>query len=403
MPTAHRLLPGGLVLRTAIPGERAQIEALLVGRGEPGDDVDHRLVVDDPDAGWAACAVVVDGDRVVSTATLLDEVVVLDGVRLPAGQVELVATAAGYEGRGLVRALMAWAHERSAARGHLLQVMIGIPYFYRLFGYEYAIDIPPARPLADPPAGRPVLRPARPDDLAALATLQDGVQAAFDVRVPHSPPRQRWLLAHDTSTTQVLERDGTVVASARVTPPDDDVLVAEAAAVDPEAARELLAGLVDLAGGAPLRIVDRRGSVPSSTWDGALGPAGDGPQQYYLRLADVPGVLTAVQPVLERRLRASGLSPGQVLLSTFGRHHRWPVAADGSWGPLSSGGPLQAPGSAGGLGVAPDALPALLFGQRGLRGLAAVRPDVYTGSGGEAYDALFPPVTADLLTYYLPW
>ncbi len=47
---------------------------------------------------------------------------------------------------------MTWAHERSAARGHVLQIMIGIPYFYRLFGYEYAIDIPSAHPLAVPPA-----------------------------------------------------------------------------------------------------------------------------------------------------------------------------------------------------------------------------------------------------------
>ncbi|RSS99110.1 GNAT family N-acetyltransferase, partial [Streptomyces sp. WAC05950] len=135
-------LPGGLVLRQARPADLDQIGALLSARGEPDDAVDHRLVVTDPDAGLSACAVVVDGDRVVSTATLLDEEVHIGGIRLPAGQVELVATESEYEGRGLVRALMNWAHERSAASGHLVQAMIGIPYFYRLFGYEYAIDVP---------------------------------------------------------------------------------------------------------------------------------------------------------------------------------------------------------------------------------------------------------------------
>ena len=74
------------------------------------------------------------GDRVVSTATLLDETLWVRHpaglVELPAGQVELVATDRAYEGRGLVRALMGWAHERSRARGHLVQVMIGIPYFF---------------------------------------------------------------------------------------------------------------------------------------------------------------------------------------------------------------------------------------------------------------------------------
>ena len=129
-----RPLAGGLVLRTARPTDLQQIGDLLVERGEPVDRLDHRLVVEDPQSGWPACAVVVDGERVVSTALLLDETLRLADVALPAGQVELVATHRAYEGRGLVRALMSWAHERSEARGHLLQVMIGIPYYYRLFG-----------------------------------------------------------------------------------------------------------------------------------------------------------------------------------------------------------------------------------------------------------------------------
>ena len=65
--------------------------------------------------------------------------------------------------RGLVRELMDWAHRLSAARGHVVQVMIGIPYFYRLFGYEYAIDIPPARVLAyHKPAGEVVTNDIAP-------------------------------------------------------------------------------------------------------------------------------------------------------------------------------------------------------------------------------------------------
>jgi predicted acetyltransferase len=63
-------------------------------------------VVEDPEAGWETCAVVMDGDRVVATATLLDERVSFGNVQLPAGQVELVATAHGYEGRGLVLAVV---------------------------------------------------------------------------------------------------------------------------------------------------------------------------------------------------------------------------------------------------------------------------------------------------------
>lgn len=57
----------------------------------------------------------------------------------------------------------------------------------------------------------------------------------------------------------------------------------------------------------------------------------------------------------------------------------------------------------GGAGVAPDYLPALLFGPHGIDGLSRIRPDVYSGSDGELFRALFPPLTADVLSYYLPY
>jgi len=320
-----RALPDGLVLRTARPHDLDQIAELLAARGEPDDAVDHRLVVLDPDLGWESCAVVVDGDRVVSTATLLDETLRVGDVVLPAGQVELVATDVAYEGRGLVRELMAWAHQRSAQRGQLLQVMIGIPYFYRRFGYEYAIDIPPARlllPSGDAPAPSPLpgsasaavtLRAARPDDVAALAALQDAAQADVDLAMPHPAARWRWLLA-------------------------------------PTAA-----------------------------------------------------VLDALRPLLHRRVLETGIERfgSQIVVSTFGAHYRMAVTEAGL-GPVHVGGPMQSPGSVGGIGVAPDYLAALLFGSRGLSGLSRVRPDVYAPDEALA-DALFPSMTGDLLTYYLPW
>ena len=224
-------LPGGLLLRAARPADLDQIGALLADRGEDADPEDHRLVVEDADGGFDACAVVVDGDRVVSTATLLDETVVLAGLPIPAGQVELVATDRAYEGRGLVRALMGWAHERSAGRGHLMQVMIGIPYFYRQFGYQYAIPIPQSRAVHGVPAMPEgcTVRAAGPDDIAAMAELQDAVQRRFDVSMPHSPMCWRALVARSGSTQVVVSRDGRVIGAGRITPPDEGVVLGEVA------------------------------------------------------------------------------------------------------------------------------------------------------------------------------
>ncbi|MCZ2838711.1 GNAT family N-acetyltransferase [Modestobacter sp. VKM Ac-2985] len=398
---AEHLLPGGLVLRGCRPGDLEQVGALLADRGEPADALDHRLVVEDPDTGWEATAVVVDGNRVVSTATLLAESVRLEDVVLPAGQVELVATDAAYEGRGLVRALMAWAHDRSAARGDLLQVMIGIPYFYRLFGYEYAIDVPPARPVHTLPAPAAGLRPATPADLPALARLQDAAQAGADVAMPHPAARLRWLVAHEASTTWVLDRDGAVVASARVPEPDDDVLVAEPTAVDDAAAAGLLAGVTALAAGRPVRVTDRPASLPGRAWADRLGAGSDLAEQYYVRVPEPGALLEALRPVLGRRAGAVG-ARRDVVVSTYGASWRLPATDDGL-GPVVAGGRLQAPGTAGGAGVAPDQVGALLLGPHGMHGLSRRRPDVYPGRDAELYEALFPPLTADLLTYYLPY
>lgn len=394
-----RALEGGLVLRTAEPRDLEQIGELLVARGEEADARDHRLVVEDPTLGWEACAVVVDGDRVVSTATLLDETVRIGTVTLPAGQVELVATASSHEGRGLVRALMAWAHERSRARGHLLQVMIGIPYFYRLFGYEYAVDIPRARALRAAPSAPATLRRATAADIPALTALQDEAQAPYDVAMPHPPARRHWLLDHDSSTTWILDRDGDTVACGRL----GDGLLAEAAARDHAAADRLLAGVAALADG-ELSVVHRPLTVTGRRWDGLLGEPPTDAQQYYARIERPELVLDALRPVLSARLAASGLerSGADLVLSTFGRHYRLPVGDDGI-GPVTVGGPMQAPGVVRGLGVAPDRLPALLLGPHGIDGLERLHPDVYAGPDRELMTALFPPLSADLLTYYLPW
>ncbi|KQT01849.1 GNAT family N-acetyltransferase [Cellulomonas sp. Leaf395] len=406
--------PGGLELRTARPSDLDQIGTLLVERGEEPDALDHRLVVEG-ELGWDACAVVVDGDRVVSTATLLDETVRVGDVVLLAGQVELVATDSGYEGRGLVRALMGWAHDRSRDRGHLVQVMIGIPYFYRLFGYEYAIDIPRARALRESPSpgsgtGEPasahrdapagsVLREATTADIPALVALQEAAQAPYDVAMPHPEERWRWLLAHEGSTMRVLERDGIVVASARTGPPDEGLLIAEAAAADTAAAHDLLDALRGL--GEPLTIVHRPLTTPGRAWADLLEPGGTDATQYYARLERPELALDALRPVLTARLRAAGLGR-DVVISTFGRHYRLPWTTDAGLGPVEVGGPMQAPGVAKGAGVAPDRLPALLLGQFGIQGLERLYPDVYAPDA-EFFGALFPPVTADLLTYYLPW
>ena len=117
-------------------------------------------------------------------------------------------------------------------------------------------------------------------------------------------------------------------------------------------------------------------------------------------------MLDRFRPVFAARLAAAGVDRAgrEIIVSTFGRHHRMAVDDDGAVGEVRAGGAMQAPGAAGGCGVAPDALAALLVGPLGMHGLCRRRADVYPGPDAELFEALFPPAHAPTCsTWYLPY
>ena len=112
----------------------------------------------------------------------------------------------------------------------------------------------------------------------------------------------------------------------------------------------------------------------------------------------MPQLFDVLRPVLDARLAAfDGDVPDEIVLSFFGSHLRFPVNGRQIGRPVP-GATMHAPYSAGGAGIAPDALPEVLFGPDGIAGLR--RPDVYPGRHRELMAALFPPQTADVLTFY---
>lgn len=396
----ERQLGDGLVLRTAREDDIAGAAQLLAERGEPADATDLELVV--ATDGCEGTAVVADGQRVVSTLTVLDEVVHLGGVDVPAAQVELVATARDHEGRGLVRAQMDWAHQRSRERGHLLQVMIGIPYFYRRFGYEYVAPIPPWQRLEGraEPAGDVEVRAATLADIPAMDALQRVAQAEADVAMGHSPSCWRWLVERDASEQWLAERAGEPVGVARTLAPGEGAALAELAALDDDAARTLIAH-AQAQVSEPLEVQARPSTSAAVT--SLLATPNEPPEWYYGRVERLAPLLEVLAPVLVQRLEAAGLADREheVLLSLWSSHLRFSIGP-GGFELLAEGGVEQAPVSKGGSGVPPDAVAALLLGPYGALGLERRLPDCLLGRQRELMAALFPPVTADLLTFYLP-
>jgi predicted N-acetyltransferase YhbS len=396
-----RRLGDGLQLRTAAEGDLDQIGALLAARGEEADAEDMLLVSNDPDEGLDAVMVVVEGgDRVVSTATLLRETVTIGDVDVPTGQVEMVATDPAFEGRGLVRALMDEAHRRSTERGDLLQVMIGIPFFYRQFGYSYSMPIPLPWDLHTVPDADPevLVRAAGAADIEAMAALQADAQSGADVRMGHSAGCWRWLVERSGSTQLVAERDGTIIATARQTPPEEGVVLGELAGAD-QGLRALVAAVTEHG---DVAVLERSGLDPLVAEIAEPPEAPDrGREWFYARVGALAPLLDHLRPVLLERFRAAGLGGRhEVLLSSWRSHVRFSIDDD-TMSEVFAGGPEQAPISKGGSGVPPDALAPLLLGPFGAAGLETRYGDVLLGRQRDLMEALFPPMTSDLLTFYL--
>jgi hypothetical protein len=117
--------------------------------------------------------------RIVSSLNLISQTWAYDGVKFGVGRPELVGTLPEYRNRGLVRAQFEVVHRWSAERGELVQAITGIPYYYRLFEYEMALNLGGGRSgfRAQVPALKEGdvepyrIRPARREDIAFISGL----------------------------------------------------------------------------------------------------------------------------------------------------------------------------------------------------------------------------------------
>ena len=104
--------------------------------------------------------------RIVSSLNLIPQTWSYEGIEFGVGRPELVGTDPDFRNRGLVRLQFEEVHKWSADRGHLVQAITGIPYYYRQFGYELALDL----------AGRRV--GFEPD----VSKLKDGEKESYPIR-----------------------------------------------------------------------------------------------------------------------------------------------------------------------------------------------------------------------------
>ena len=121
----------------------AEFNARLHEAENVGPAIQDLMLGDHPTCKASDFTVVEDTNtgKIVSSMCLISQTWTYSGIPFKFGQPEYVATEEPYRRRGLVRKQFEVIHALSEARGELMQGITGIPWYYRLFGYEMALDM----------------------------------------------------------------------------------------------------------------------------------------------------------------------------------------------------------------------------------------------------------------------
>jgi hypothetical protein len=428
-----RDLGDGLALRRATPADVERLVAFqsIVHTGDGPADIGAmagawcRDLLTKPHPTLTPDDYVLVEDRaageIVSSLCIIPQTWRYGPVEFGVGRPELVGTLPAYRRRGLVRAQMEEVHRRSSERGDLVQAITGIPYFYRQFGYEMALELAASRWCAGAdipglPEGSDEpyrVRPARHGDLPFIARthaegarrwLVNCTRGIRELRYELSGQAVGNLMRADLAV--VTEPDGRRIGFvAHMAPPWDSSRAAVAFEVaegepwwrvTPSVLRYLRDGGRPggrAKGERPARVALSLGtSHPAyATTRGLLRHEERG-FAWYLRVPDLPAFLRHVAPVLEERLRRSAMVgyTGDLKLNFYRGGVRMAfeaghMAAVEAWTPTRDDD-----GSA----AFPDlTFLQVLFGFRSLDDLRQAHPDCYVtkeDDAGALVEALFP-------------
>jgi hypothetical protein len=331
---------------------------------------------------------------------------------------EMVATDPAFRRRGLVRALFEMIHARSAAEGHLLQAITGIPFFYRQFDYEYALDLEGGRTTyfsLIPAANAGDLEPCS----LRVATLAD-VEHIVDIYnqrragslVWHEAPEGYWRYriaawddprVRDQDARRIgingrywmilnAEREvcGYVLVATRRW--GRALAIHELGFAPNQDLSRILPALLRRLRDLGLQAPAVRPDIPACTEIGfnlgrshplydllgdAQAPRIEAPYAWYVRIPDVPAFLHHIAPALEARLAQSLLAgfSGSLKIDLY-RERRELYFDHGKLIKIEPWQPSLYDDDSAALGCPPLTFLQLLLGYRGLDELCAIFPDV---------------------------
>lgn len=365
--------------------------------------------------------------RIVSSLNLISQTWTYEGIPFGVGRSELVGTLPEFRKRGLVRIQYDEIHRWSAERAELAQAITGIPYFYRKFGYEMALDLSGERfgyeahvpKLKDAETEPYRLRPATEADLSFMAEVYDQTQKRYPIVCQRTPDIWRYELdgrseKHVNRMEQRIIEDKNGEPVGYLLHPHFlimDGLFAFAyelktgvswLAVTPSVVRymwatgQAYAERDERASNAFGFILGARHPVYAAL--GSKLPSRNRPYAWYLRVPDLPGFIRHIAPALERRLGES-IAVGHTGKIRINRYSNILVLSFENGKLTGVDEEPRAASDYGDLGFPGLTILQTIFGRSSFAELHALVPDVYHDNEEAAilFDILFPKKPSNVI------
>lgn len=335
----------------------------------------------------------------------------IGGIPLKVAELGCVATLPEYRHKGLQRMLMEEYHEQVSKQKYDLSAIEGIPYYYRQFGYEYAIPLQEETKIAlnrIPDYHRKhTIRSFTSKDVPKAKQLLAKTQQKFYV---HSIRNEEiWRMSQATGMVAeyefegyVVEEDGLMIAYFRTScnPETKELFLREMTDVDQATAQSILSFLKDMGAqhGLENLVATTSYQEPFAKILLSLGASQSRPYAWQLRVMDYARLFLRLKQLFEKRL-ASSLYQGLTEKLNF-NFYRYTIQMAVERGSITSVQRLENDEDRA-MRFNPLAFTQLLFGDRNREELEAIYPDfIVKTSHKHLVDILFPKLPAYIHTEY---
>lgn len=291
----------------------------VFGQTSGVDNLVRKLISHHPTMTLKDFFVIKHHGKIVASLNLIPVKWSIGEISLKVAEMGCVATLAEYRNRGLQRKLINEFHKQAAEQEYDLCAIEGIPYFYRQFGYEYALPLlEETRVRIDKIPdyeSKLKIRPFTNADIPEGMRLLEQSQKKFYVHIVRD--WQIWKMQQETGITSAdkfegyaVEKDGMLVAYLRISdrPEEKELILRETTDTDHYVSKAILRFLKNTGKqrGYETLVAQLSYNDPLTEQLVALGAAQHIPTYaWQIHIMDHVKIFQKMKPLFEKRLASS--------------------------------------------------------------------------------------------------